>query len=259
MSTPLVSIITINYNNAEGLSKTFNSVFEQTFSDWEYLVIDGGSTDASTTLIKNNEARLNYWVSEADDGIFHAMNKGIEKARGQYFLFLNSGDQLNGPDILAQFIDHPKFQGDVIYGDYLFEKGAKKYPDSLYPAYFIKTSLPHQSTLFKHTVFEQLGGYDLNFPMSADRAFYIKAYLSGHFEFVHIPLYLTLFDLTGISNDPLQKQRKNKEDERMLKHSYGDQYEDMVAVIEAEREAARIPKYSVKGILKRLKKRLKDL
>ena len=82
-----LSIITINFNNAEGLKKTMESVFSQSFNDFEYLIIDGGSTDGSVEIIKQNK-KINYWISEKDNGIYDAMNKGILKSFGNYLLFL---------------------------------------------------------------------------------------------------------------------------------------------------------------------------
>src|SRR5215213_3812369 len=99
---PQFSIISINLNNAEGLQKTFDSVFNQTFTDFEYIIIDGGSSDGSEEIIKENADKFSYWVSEKDDGIYDAMNKGIAKATGDYLLFLNSGDHLLDSSILQK-------------------------------------------------------------------------------------------------------------------------------------------------------------
>ena len=87
---PKLSIITINYNNLEGLKKTFESVFMQTYQDFEYIVIDGGSTDGSKEYIAENTDKINHWVSEPDKGVYHAMNKGIVKASGEYLLFIKT-------------------------------------------------------------------------------------------------------------------------------------------------------------------------
>jgi glycosyltransferase involved in cell wall biosynthesis len=89
-----LSIITVNLNNIGGLQKTFESVFNQLFSDYEYIVIDGGSTDGSVDIIAQNAIKISYWISERDNGIYHAMNKGIQVSKGEYILFLNSGDSL---------------------------------------------------------------------------------------------------------------------------------------------------------------------
>lgn len=254
-----LSIITINYNNHKGLRNTVRSVLSQTYSDYEYLVIDGASTDGSRDYLQSVNQQAVKWISEPDSGIYNAMNKGIKKSTGRYLLFLNSGDQLNGKEALHNFIGHPGFGGDIIYGDYKFEDGEKRFPDTLYPAYFVKTSLPHQSTLFKRSVFDEMGFYDESYRMGADRVFFIKCYLSERYRFQHIPVFLTVFDLSGLSNDPKERALKRQEDERMLKEFYGKDYEKYKAELLKELEANKIPKYSLKGILKRIKKRLKDL
>ena len=88
----LFSIITINYNNSEGLRQTIDSVVSQTYHEYEYIVIDGGSTDGSVDIIGFFSDKVDYWVSEKDRGIYHAMNKGVAQAHGDYCIFMNSGD-----------------------------------------------------------------------------------------------------------------------------------------------------------------------
>ena len=85
------SIITVNYNNKEGLRNTIESVIHQTYRDFEFIVIDGGSTDGSAEVLKEYDSQITYWVSEKDKGIYNAMNKGIAKATGDYLNFMNSG------------------------------------------------------------------------------------------------------------------------------------------------------------------------
>ena len=99
------SIVTINRNNASGLEKTMQSVASQTFKDFEYIIIDGASTDASVDVIKAREADFAHikWMSEPDSGIYNAMNKGIRMATGDYVQFLNSGDCLAAPDVMESF------------------------------------------------------------------------------------------------------------------------------------------------------------
>ena len=87
-----LSIITVNLNNLEGLKKTYESVVCQTFTDYEWLVIDGGSTDGSREFIEEHQDKFAYWCSEPDKGIYNAMNKGIVRAKGEYLNFMNSGD-----------------------------------------------------------------------------------------------------------------------------------------------------------------------
>ena len=251
-----MSIITINYNNAVGLLKTIESVFSQTWTDFEYLIIDGNSTDTSVEIIEEYQNRIKYWISEPDTGVFQAMNKGIAKATGDYLLFLNSGDVLNGITALGDFISHKDFEGDIIYGDYQFEKGEKIYPDKLTPLFFLRTSLPHQSTFFKREVFDSMGMYDENYKIAADRGFYIKCFLSNLFVFKHIQYPITIYDLNGISNNNDLYYVKTKEDELIFKEHFGIYYEDYKKHLSLEKELARVNRLTLKGIMHRIKKRL---
>ena len=148
-----LSIITINYNNLSGLKKTIESVKSQTFQDYEWIVIDGGSTDGSKELIEENKEYFSYWVSEPDKGIYDAMNKGTILAQGEYCQFLNSGDYLIAPDTLAKIFNRP-LQADVNYGDVWFIKDNKviekrTYPDKITLSFLFKSPLGHQATFVK--------------------------------------------------------------------------------------------------------------
>lgn len=248
---PFLSIITINFNDAPGLEKTINSVLTQTYQDFEFIIIDGGSTDGSASVIQKHKDKIAYWISEKDSGIFNAMNKGIAKARGQYLQFLNSGDVLNGSNALFDFINHDLFKGDVIYGDYKFDNGGKVYPDVLTPFFFIKSSLPHQSTFFHQKVFQTIGNFDESFKIASDRDFFIKCFLSQHFAFQHIQFPLVHFDLEGISNNANFKDKKLQEDELILKKNYGIFYQDYKKMLE-QHIALNDTSKTFKGILKRL-------
>src|SRR5436190_11669530 len=120
-----LSIITINYNNAAGLRETIRSVAEQTWKGFEYIIIDGGSTDDSIGFIQQYQRELTYWVSEPDRGVFHAMNKGISKAHGEYLLMLNSGDTISDKHVLKQVFEKDKPCEDILYGDVLRESKGK--------------------------------------------------------------------------------------------------------------------------------------
>ena len=87
-----VSVITVNYNNLKGLERTISSVLSQSFSDFEYIIVDGGSTDGSKEYIESKQEYINQWVSEKDHGVYNAMNKAIRMAQGEYCIFMNSGD-----------------------------------------------------------------------------------------------------------------------------------------------------------------------
>lgn len=258
MKKLFLSVITINYNDALGLEKTIQSVSSQNFKDFEFLVIDGGSIDNSLDIIQEYQSTIDYWVSEKDTGIYNAMNKGIKASKGNYLLFLNSGDILSGITAIEDFITHKDFGGDIIYGDYQYEVGQKIFPDQLTPLFFVRTSLPHQSTFFKREVFDKMGLYDEHYRIVADRGFYIKCFLSNQFVFKHINYPLSIFDLSGMSNDPLHKEKQASENEKMFQENYGIYYEDykkMNLLISQLNQARR---ETVSGIMKRIVNKIKN-
>ena len=162
-----VSIVTINWNNKVGLEKTINSVLSQTFTDYEFIVIDGASTDGSDDVIEANKDRIDYWVTESDSGIYNAMNKGIYAAHGEYCYFLNSGDVFASNDVLSDI-----FKNDVkenfVCGNIIWdEKGKLRKDDSyrnrdwLFSLYDIYSGfLCHQAFLVKREMFDEYGYYD---------------------------------------------------------------------------------------------------
>ena len=145
-----ISVITINFNNADGLLNTIKSVQEQTYSNIEYIVIDGGSTDDSLQYIRRFSQKIYYWISEPDRGIYHAMNKGVRRATGEYCLFLNSGDVLHDKDVLAN-IAKDESGVDFLIGKVLFlnTRRLNSTPKSLTMKHFYKNSIPHPSTFIK--------------------------------------------------------------------------------------------------------------
>lgn len=202
---PALSIITVNYNNSEGLLKTFDSVFSQDFKDVEYLVIDGGSTDSSENIIKANEGRIAYFVSEKDEGIYHAMNKGIQKANGEYLMFLNSGDYLLNPGVLADAYDCIyKTRSDIYYGNIQLEEingpgKSHSYPEKLTLDFWKHYTINHQAALIKATVFIELGKYEVGYRLAADYAFFLSCFVRG-MRFEHLNQELVYYKMDGASS-----------------------------------------------------------
>src|SRR5574344_2795323 len=112
---PKFSIITINRNNKNGLEKTTKSIISQLFTDYEFIVIDGGSTDGSADVIRKYATHITYWISEPDKGIYNAMNKGITHAYGDYLNFMNSGDCFHSPAVLDE-INRQLHDEDILIG-----------------------------------------------------------------------------------------------------------------------------------------------
>lgn len=194
-----ISIITINYNNKKGLERTIKSVVNQSSHDFEYIVIDGGSNDGSFDVIKGNANSIDYWVSEKDDGIYHAMNKGTFAAHGDYCLFLNSGDVLIDNTVIDRLLSY-HLSADIISGSIKYATGRiSKAPKSVTMKTFVLGSLPHQSTFIKRELLLD-NPYDERFKIGGDWRFFIQVLIYKNASYQKIDDVISLFDNTGVSN-----------------------------------------------------------
>ncbi|GAB3762850.1 glycosyltransferase family 2 protein [Spirosoma pomorum] len=118
---PTVSIITITYNAERFLERTIESVLRQTATDYEYIIVDGGSTDGTLAIVRRYESRVTRWISEPDKGLYDAMNKGLHLATGDYVWFMNAGDEIYDEETLAALLEQiQQTKADVYYSDALF-------------------------------------------------------------------------------------------------------------------------------------------
>lgn len=211
---PKLSIITINLNNCEGLNNTLKSVVAQSFTDLEWIVIDGGSTDGSCELIEQHSNLFSYWVCQPDSGIYNAINKGIAHASGDYIQILNSGDTLFEETTLEKlFLNN--LDADINYGDALlhYPDGStidKHYPDSVSLNYFIHDVINHQATFFKRQVFDS-HPYDEKYLIASDWAYCLEAVCRG-LRFQHIHQTIVNYDNSGISAQWSERQIRERED-----------------------------------------------
>ena len=200
-----LSIITINLNNGNGLRKTIESVVEQTYKNFEFIVIDGSSSDNSLDILKRFSDQISFWVSEKDSGIYNAMNKGIKIARGEYCLFLNSGDFFFSSDTLLKIFSLGLSE-DVFYGDsFRFDNDKKEgffiiEPDNLTLYHFFRKSICHQSTFIKRELFKKFGYYNEQLQIAADWEFNIKAIIINNCLTRHINIPVVYYDARGLSN-----------------------------------------------------------
>jgi glycosyltransferase involved in cell wall biosynthesis len=176
-SEPLLSIITVVYNGRNYLEQTIKSVFAQTCRQYEYLIIDGGSTDGTLDVIKANENNISYWISERDHGIYDAMNKGISHARGKYVLFLNADDYLAGDTVLEEVLSELKGDADGYCGfiNFVDQAGGQLYKQgpqkgNLY-AYVM-----HQAFIYKRSLHDYML-YNVTYKVNADYDFYLNMLL----------------------------------------------------------------------------------
>jgi glycosyltransferase involved in cell wall biosynthesis len=204
-ATPLLSIITVNRNNEIGLNKTFRSIIEQTQKNYELIVIDGNSTDKSIDIIKQYYENITYWISEPDEGVYCAMNKGITKAKGEYCFFLNSGDYFANDSVLKNvFRNEPT--ADVIYGNLIVISENKvsgiikgKEHNTFLDIY--SSQIKHQSSFIKRDLFAKFGLYDESLKISADWAFFIKSIGLNSASLKYVDIDIACFDNNGLSNN----------------------------------------------------------
>lgn len=275
-----LSIITINYNDAVGIKKTLASVASQTYSHIEHIIVDGGSTDGSVEIIReyadnqckvesvkckgteniesecnnNNSTQLYItihnptpskhhvlWISEKDNGIYNAMNKGIRMATGEYCQFLNSGDILAAPDVTERMIAaisnwqheesvpvhhklsiiHQEFP-TIFYGNMnkLLPNGkilhdACNGGNDVTLDMFYRGCLNHSPAYIKRSLFDKYGMYDENLRICSDWKFYMQSIVLGGEKVQYVDIDMTLFDMTGISET--NKDLLNNERNQLLK------------------------------------------
>lgn len=208
-----ISVITINYNNLEGLKKTVESVVNQTWQEFEYIVIDGESTDGSKAFIESHSDKIDYWVSESDEGIYNAMNKGILKASGEYLLFLNSGDHFFDKGVLNECVQHIQKYDLIYFNLQMISATSTKiasYPESLRFSDLYFGSLPHPATFIKKTLFEKVGFYDENLKIVSDWKFFILALFKYHCTYIKINKTISTFYADGISTNKDNSRERNQ-------------------------------------------------
>lgn len=211
-----LSIITINYNNCPGLQKTIDSVVSQTFRHFEWIVIDGGSTDGSRSLIEQYREYFSYWVSESDRGIYNAMNKAIVRATGDYCLFLNSGDALYNENTLADVFQEDLTE-DVVYGFFykVTKEGSIILEDnssSVTLGTFLYGTINHSGCSFiKRSLFDKYGLYDESLKIVSDWKFFLIAIGLGQATIKHIRIPISFFDMSGIGSVNIDLCRYERE------------------------------------------------
>jgi glycosyltransferase involved in cell wall biosynthesis len=167
---PLVTIITVVRNGGETLERTIQSVLNQTYKNIEYIIIDGASTDDTLEIIKKYEDRIAYWISEPDGGVYHAMNKGIDMASGEWINFMNSGDIFCGKNVL-EFVFSSE-RKPFIYSDYFTEYKSKI---KKHKASFKNGIILHQSVIYKTSLHKRYGYYLETKPVTiADYIFFLS-------------------------------------------------------------------------------------
>jgi len=216
---PKLSIITVNLNNAGGLEKTIESIVKQSFNDLEYIIIDGGSIDESVEVINKNENCITFWLSEPDKGIYNAMNKGIEQAKGEYCLFLNSGDYLANDNVLDD-VFKKDCSDDILYGNIKIVKSgeiigiATTSNNITLRTLYYEGNLHHQAAFIKRDLFLKYGNYMERYIISSDYEFWIRTIILNNCSTKYLDMFISYFDMGGYTgNSTCQEICKNEQAE----------------------------------------------
>ena len=284
-----LSIITINFNNAFGLQKTLESVLKQTYTDFEYIVVDGASIDSSYQVIcqqlevgsKQTEVSSEQlagavevhginvkWISEKDKGIYDAMNKGIQMAKGEYIQFLNSGDTLVSADVTERMIIELKLQEvsgkqqvGILYGNMLKKVREKVICDKGFAGRqptmldFYTGTLNHSPVYIQRSLFDRFGLYDDTLRYVSDWKWYVQAILLGGVKLYYIDIDVVDFDMSGVSTSNWDKtlQEKRNEMTKLFPELILKDYDDWSLGIDQLKRLKRHPwAYRLVYLLERL-------
>jgi len=209
------SIITICRNEAAAIRATCDSICAQCFDEFEWIVIDGGSTDETLKILKDYEDKISCLVSESDQGIYDAMNKGLELARGESVIFMNAGDCFADDKALACVDALPS--ADLLVGNLVLRESGKlcEFPDTLPPDYLLHCMLPHQATFFKRRLFDKFGLFDTSFRIAGDYEMFARLFHSGELHYYHVNETIAVFAGGGISSDQKQRSLRRRENHKV--------------------------------------------
>ena len=197
-----VTVVTVTYNAKDFLEETILSVINQSYENIEYIIIDGGSTDGTVDIIKKYEDKIDYWISEPDDGIYFAMNKAIEKASGQWINFMNAGDTFADADTVAYVMKHKSEDAELIYGDYIRGTPQRIVKAQKKSNWYSTMPFCHQ-TLFTKVDIMKKEMFDTRYKLAADHNFVIHTMEQGK-QFQYIEHTLAIYAEGGFSqNEPL--------------------------------------------------------
>jgi len=227
-----ISIITVNRNNAAGLKKTITSVIAQTYTNFEFIIIDGASTDNGVEVIREYADRLAYWISEPDNGTYHAMNKGVKVSKGEYCFFLNSGDFLIDNKVFEKIFSH-NINSDIVSGNVLKVRANNKFrrvssPNSISLHKLCIRSLPHQATLIKKSLFDEIGYYTESYKIASDWEFFLKALVVFEKSYQHLDMDFSYFTMDGISSMEESSQLAREESTECLKLIFPKLADDLI-------------------------------
>ncbi len=217
---PLISVITVCYQGGEYLEQCIQSVISQDFTNFEYIIIDGGSSDGSVEIIQRYQDQLAYWHSRQDRGLSHAFNQGLEQSRGQWIAFLNSDDIYASPTVLSTSANTLRQAKniDVIHGQIQHIKREKapvplssKIGSPWYWSQFRRySSIPHPAAFLHRNLIDQVGGFDEDFRNALDYELFLRK--GAELRVTYFPELIAQMRMGGISTLEVKRSLRESRD-----------------------------------------------
>jgi glycosyltransferase involved in cell wall biosynthesis len=199
---PLVTVITAVLNGAGSMERSMTSVIGQTFTSFEYIVIDGGSRDGTVDILRRAEGSIDYWLSEPDNGIYDALNRGIALARGEWIYFLGADDALADLHVLEKVFARRR-DGLFIYGDVLHGDSGAVYGGPFSRRMLTKRNICQQGIFYRSELFRRLGPFDMGYPLLGDWLFNMKAFSLKESKPEYLDMVIAAYSLAGASSRSL--------------------------------------------------------
>ena len=199
--SPKISVITVCYNAVSTIETTLLSVIAQSYADIEYIVIDGASTDGTTDIIKKHAEHINFWCSEPDYGIFDAMNKGLQKATGEWVVFMNAGDSFYSQETISEISGELSNEWTMVYGDTQYIRSTGTEIEQAFEPRYILRNMPtsHQSFFIKTAIAKEIG-FDTRYRYAADYNMVYQIYTKYSGKTKHVTIPVSSYEaITGLS------------------------------------------------------------
>jgi glycosyltransferase involved in cell wall biosynthesis len=217
LKQPVISIITISLNAEKYIEQTIQSVLSQTYKYIEYIVVDGGSTDHTVEIVNKYKHQINHFISENDDGIADAMNKGVALATGDYVVFLNADYYFKNEHSLKRALKYLEKTTDIIACSIQFGEQPRISKPRGFNFWTNFKGLPHQGTICRTSLIKKFDGFDKRFHICMDYDFFLRVYRNGA-RLMKVPVILTVMRDTGISSRPDWKSLRDRFDEERKIH-----------------------------------------
>lgn len=218
------SVITVCYN-APNLERTCQSIVNQTYQDFEWIVVDGGSNQETLDIFEKYKYRINKFVSESDNGIYDAMNKGIKLSSGEYLLFMNGGDSFYDSNVLQAYVDNG-LDKDIIYSnvELMGERNRIiEYPEILDTKFWLTNCICHQSTIVRKELFDKYGLYNEEYKIVADFQKWLEFIKLQNCSYKKVDFIGAKYSLDGISSDKKRRKFINEERELAIKKYFKEE------------------------------------